>query len=72
MQMEIEEAALKKETDHASGERLAALFNFSDAPVPAPASVGKGLRDLWTGKSAEGIAVPAQGFLWLAGEDDGV
>jgi len=49
------------------GERLAALFNFSEWPQPAPLSDGGSFVDLWTGRSirAEGLTIPAGGFLWL-------
>ena len=48
------------------GERLVALFNFSEWPKPAGLE-GGGFTDLWTGAPvrAEGLTVPAGGFLWL-------
>jgi amylosucrase len=49
------------------GERLIALFNFSEWPKPAQLGGGGSFIDLWTGNPvrAEGLTVPAGGFLWL-------
>ena len=49
------------------GERLVALFNFSEWPKPAQLGGGGSFIDLWTGNPvrAEGLTVPAGGFLWL-------
>ena len=53
------------------GERLVALYNFSDWPVPALPGESGAFTDLWTGKrvQAEGLTVPANGFRWLACEE---
>ena len=53
------------------GERLVALFNFSDAPKRAKPEGVKGMIDLWTGSRvrAVSVTVPAGGFLWLAGNE---
>jgi amylosucrase len=55
----------------AKGERLIALFNFSEWPKPAGIGGGGSLLDLWTGNRvrAEGLTVPAGGFLWLLDAD---
>ncbi|MBQ3304228.1 MAG: amylosucrase, partial [Clostridia bacterium] len=55
----------------AKGERLVALFNFAEWPKPAGIEGGGSFTDLWTGGRvrAEGLTVPAGGFLWLL--DDG-
>ena len=58
----------------AKGERLIALFNFAEWPKPAGIGGGGSLLDLWTGNRvrADGLTVPAGGFLWLLdteGED---
>nr|AHF27202.1 amylosucrase [uncultured bacterium Contig1795] len=49
------------------GERLVALFNFAEGDRPAPLEGDGRFTDLWTGASveAEGLVVPAGGFLWL-------
>jgi len=49
------------------GERLIALFNFSEWPKPAQLEGGGSFTDLWTGSQvrAEGLTVPAGSFLWL-------
>jgi amylosucrase len=49
------------------GERLIALFNFSEWPKAAQLGGGGSFIDLWTGNPvrAEGLTVPAGGFLWL-------
>ena len=56
------------------GERLIALFNFSEWPKPAGIEGGGSFTDLWAGSHvrAEGLTVPAGGFLWLldAGAED--
>ena len=53
------------------GERLIALFNFAEWPKPAGIGGGGSLLDLWTGNRvrAEGLTVPAGGFLWLLDAD---
>ena len=55
----------------AKGERLIALFNFAEWPKPAGIGGGGSLTDLWTGNRvrAEGLTVPAGGFLWLLDAD---
>ena len=49
------------------GERLLALFNFSEWPKPAQLEGGGSLTDLWTGSPVrvEGLTVPAGSFMWL-------
>ena len=49
------------------GERLLALFNFSEWPKPARLEGGGSLTDLWTGSPVrvDGLTVPAGGFMWL-------
>ena len=58
----------------AKGERLIALFNFAEWPKPAGIEGGGSFTDLWAGSHvrAEGLTVPAGGFLWLldAGAED--
>ena len=51
----------------ADGERLIALFNFAEWPKPARIEGGGSFTDLWNGSRvrAEGLTVPAGGFLWL-------
>ena len=53
------------------GERLVALYNFSDWPVPALPGESGAFTDLWTGNrvQAEGLTVPGNGFRWLACEE---
>ena len=49
------------------GERLLALFNFSDVSKnPMPGDSGRYL-DLWTGKAVRGgaLTLPAGGFAWV-------
>ena len=52
------------------GERLLALFNFSEWPKPAGIEGGGSLVDLWTGHPVRvgDLNVPAGGFLWLLDE----
>ena len=49
------------------GERLVAVFNFSDWASPALTGEGGSFTDLWTGKrvDAEGLTVPGGGFIWM-------
>ena len=52
------------------GERLVAVFNFADHPMPALAGEDGRFTDLWTGKpvQAEALTLPADEFLWLVEE----
>ena len=56
---------IRRELD---GKRLIALFNFSDQAQPALPDMDGSFTNLWTGRRvrAEGLSVPAGGFLWLA------
>ena len=56
--------------ERCSGERLLALFNFSEWPKPARLEDGGSLVDLWTGHPVRvgDLNVPAGGFLWLLDE----
>ena len=56
---------IRREMD---GKRLIALFNFSDQAQPALPDMDGSFTNLWTGRRvrAEGLSVPAGGFLWLA------
>ena len=56
---------IRRELD---GKRLIALFNFSDQAQPALPDMDGSFTNLWTGRRvrAEGMSVPAGGFLWLA------